>query len=384
MKTKLLIFGITGDLSTRKLLPALRNIVASHPDLEIIGASRRDVDEAELVGVELAERTRMFTMDLAEAEDYRRLKEYVALDMSEQLLVYLSVPPQAATQIVEYMGQAGINGANVKILFEKPFGIDEASAQEMIGSTAKYYDETQLYRIDHYAAKEIAVELVRLRQNAESHHHSWSGESIEAIEVLATETIGVEGRAVFYEQTGALRDFVQGHLIQLLALVLMDVGESDVPTARLKALAHLRAANPAKTTRSQYEGYDEEVENPGSLVETFVRVQLTSDDPRWQDTKLTLLTGKALDAKRSQVVIHYKDGTQEIFDEDQVRAAAEGSLDAYERVLIEAIQGNKTLFTTSGEVLESWRVLAPLQDAWNMDETPLYLYKQGSSPSAIR
>ncbi|MGK2896627.1 MAG: hypothetical protein ACSLEY_03445 [Candidatus Saccharimonadales bacterium] len=390
MKTKLLIFGFTGDLSTRKLLPALRDIAATgkYNNLQIIGVSRRKVDIPSLlrqsVGSEdLVGRTTVFTMNLADAGDYQRLNEYVNVQYEEQLVVYLSVPPQAVMQIVDYMGAAGINTPNVKILFEKPFGVDRTSAEDMIARTAQYYAEDQLYRIDHYAAKEVAHALIRLRANAENHHHHWSRESITSIEVLATESIGIEGRAVFYEQTGALRDFVQGHLMQLLALILMDPKNPSVPEARLEALRQIKVADPSQTDRAQYEGYDEEVDNPGSLVETFVRVKLESNDSRWQGVPLTLLTGKALDEKRSQIVIHYHDGSKEVFDEARAIEPIISPLDAYERVLIEAIEGRKDIFTQSDEVLESWRILTPLQEAWAMDNVPLLHYGVGVKPDAI-
>lgn len=391
MKTKLLIFGITGDLSARKLLPALKQIYASgdYDDMEIIGASRRQVNVEELVSqslgdAELASRIRVVTMDMAHADDYFRLKDELALQDDEQLLAYLSVPPAAATQIVDFMGEAGLNTPNVKILFEKPFGMDLASAHDAVERTARYFDESQLYRIDHYAAKEVAGQLIRLRRNADSHHHHWGNETVERIEIVATEAIGIEGRAQFYEQTGALRDFVQGHLLQLLALVLMDPTKDDTPDARLGALALLRPADPAITKRAQYEGYQEEAENPGSLVETFVSVQLESNDPQWQGVPLVLTTGKALDKKRSQIVVHYKDGTTEILNEEGAEPAnGERKLDAYERVLLDAIHGEKTVFTTSDEVIRSWEILAPIQDAWDMSNRPLPTYSIGSTVEDI-
>src|SRR5690349_19079860 len=156
MKTKLLVFGITGDLSTRKLLPALGSILSSKsaPDVQIIGVSRREVNVEELLqsslgDTDLAKHISVFSMNLADLGDYGRLKEYVALGDDEQLLVYLSVPPTAAAQIVDFLGQTGLNLPNVKLLFEKPFGVDLASAEDVIARTARYYKENQIYRIDH-------------------------------------------------------------------------------------------------------------------------------------------------------------------------------------------------------------------------------------------
>lgn len=380
MKTKLIIFGITGDLSQRKLLPALRHIIATGEAIEVIGVSRRQVQPLEIVGEALADQTKIFTMDLADASDYDRLRSFVALNDDEQALVYLSVPPSAAADIVDFLGAAGFNSPNTKLLFEKPFGFDLASAQDFLTRTARYYKEEQLYRIDHYAAKEVAQQLRRLRADASHHHHTWSNKTIAAIEIVASEVIGVEDRAIFYEQTGALRDFIQGHLLQLLALVIME-GSDNTPlsTRRLYALEHIEPADPRLAIRAQYDGYDDEVHNPGSRTETFAQVHLQSNDPHWSGVSMVLTTGKSLDVKRSALIIHYRDGAQEVFDESVAQASKDQPLDAYERVLIEAIKGDKTVFTTGQEVLRAWEIVAPLQEAWQMDNGPLLRYAPGSS-----
>lgn len=425
MKTKLLIFGITGDLSTRKLLPAIHRIVTTnaYSELEIIGVSRRDVNVNELLedslgNTDLASRVAIFSMDLAKAEEYVRLRESLALAEDEQLLVYLSVPPQAAAQIVDFLGDADITMPRVKLLFEKPFGVDLDSAKEVIERTARYYDESQLYRIDHYLAKEMAQNVVALRGGNALLSHVWNNSSIESIEVLALEKITIEGRAQFYEQTGALRDVVQGHLMQLLALVLMDIpGQFDwneLPQVRLAALRQLQPADPARAIRAQYQGYQEEVGNIGSLSETFVSLALESTDPRWKNVALSLTTGKAMDKKATEIRIRFRkfhdaqsnclifriqpdEGVEiELFAkkpgyerEFEVRNLAfnypeDTALpDAYEQVLVDAIRARKSLFTSSEEVLASWRVLQPLLNSWAMNDTPLIQYPVHSSIDTI-
>lgn len=389
MKTKLVIFGITGDLSTRKLLPALEHIIGTqdYQDVSIVGVSRRDVDVADLLqsatgSTALVDRTTVFTMDLAVADDYGRLKDYLALGDDQQAVIYLSVPPSAAADIVDLLGKAGLNTGNVKLLFEKPFGFDLFSAQDFIDRTKRYFDEQQLYRIDHYMAKEIAADILTLRSNAENHHRSWGAHSIASVDIVASEKIGIEGRTTFYEQTGALRDFIQGHLMQLLSLVLMDIpADFDIaglPTYRLEALLQLWPADPRLATRSQYIGYQEEVENKGSQTETFVSMDLSSSDPHWQGVKLRLVTGKALSEKRSFITVHYNDGTQDVFEEGAVRAGDNRLPDAYERVLIEAIAGNKALFTSSDEVIRSWEIVRPVQQVWEMNQKAIAQYQQGS------
>jgi len=382
MKTKLVIFGITGDLSQRKLVPVLEQVVQDVPDLEIIGVSRRDVAVSEVVTDSLIPFTRMVTMDLASAADYDRLRDEINLGDDEQTLIYLSVPPSAAADIVDFLGQAGLNEANVKLLFEKPFGFDLESAREFLERTARYFQEGQIFRIDHYAAKELSQRLLLLRANDETHHHHWSNESVSAVEVIASEQIGVEERSFFYEQTGALRDFLQGHLLQLLALVTMDatnVHIDTLPERRLAALEAMEPADPTKTARAQYEGYADAVGNPGSLTETFVHMELESADERWQGVPFMLTTGKALDKKRSIICIHYKDGTEEVFNEEEIFPDQGRKRDAYERVLLEAIAGNKGIFTTSPEVLRAWEIVSAVQEHWNMDDQPLALYEQGST-----
>lgn len=426
MKTKLLIFGITGDLSTRKLLPALQAIYATNEfnDLSIIGVSRRNVNVAELLhsslgNAELTDKVSIFSMDLAKADDYTRLREYVALADDEQLIAYLSVPPAAATDIVDLMGQVGLNSPNVKIMFEKPFGMDLLSAQSMIEHTARYYDEAQLYRIDHYLAKEMAQNIVAFRGRNALFANIWNNNFIQAIEVVASEKIGIEGRAQFYEQTGALRDLIQGHLMQLLALTLMDIPHDfaweELPTLRLRALEQLRPVDPAQAFRAQYDGYQDEAGNPGSLTETFVALELQSDQPRWRDVPIRLITGKALAEKTTEIRIHLKklheaqsntivfriqpnEGIdielftkQPGYDRDFETRHLELTFpediklpDAYEQVIVDAIRSRKSLFTSSAEVLRSWEILRPVQAAWSMDNQPLPQYPVGSEPADVK
>ena len=420
MTTKLLIFGITGDLSTRKLIPALREIVGTgeFDDLEIIGVSRREVDVDALMG-DLAGRSRIVTMNLAELEDYKRLKDELKLSADDQLLAYLSVPPRAATQIVDFMGEAGINDERVKILFEKPFGIDLESAKEMIERTSRYFKEEQLYRIDHYIAKEMAQNIATFRYYNAVFAHSWSNRAIERIEINAFEEIDIEGRGQFYEQTGALRDVVQGHLMQLLALVLMDIPRDldwkKVPQYREQALDDIVTINPREALRAQYEGYKKEVNIPATCVETFVRLTLHSTSERWDGVPLVLTTGKALDKKSTEIKVHFKkthpqqtncltfriqphEGVEialhvkkpgyahEIEDKtlaftypDDIRLP-----DAYEQVIVDAIQSRKSLFTSSAEVVRSWEILQPLVDHWAMcDPDGVVSYEKGSAAADI-
>lgn len=425
MKTKLVIFGITGDLGKKKLLPALKHIYSTgkFDDLEVIGVSRRDVDPKQLLrdvlgDDSLADKLSIFTMDLAKEHDYERLKDHVALESDGQLLIYLSVPPSATRQIVDMLGEAGLNGPQVKLMFEKPFGFDLESAKDVIGETAKYFNESQVYRIDHYLAKEMAQNIVVIRGANALFQHVWNRHFVESIEIMAAESIDIEGRTQFYEQTGALRDVLQGHLLQLLALTLMEIPDhfnwDELPKLRLDALSKIIPADPEKAIRAQYIGYEQEVGNHDSQTETFVSMVLESESEDWRGVPLHLVTGKALDKKATEICINLKpieqarsnkiilriqpdegvtvtmfvkkpgydlEMEQKVFDFSF--AHGERMPDAYEQVFVDAINGRKSLFASSAEVLRAWEIVAPVQEAWAMHHHDVRPYDKGSTIEAI-
>lgn len=423
MKTKLVIFGITGDLASRKLLPALSKIIGAgeFDELSIIGVSRRHMEEYELLGShheQLNGTTTLFTMDLTQQGEYERLRDYIDLKDDEQAIFYLSVPPTSSAQIVELLGRVGLNTPNTKLLLEKPFGVDLASARELIAHIGAHYSEDQVYRIDHYLAKEMAQNILSFRARNALFAHVWNGSAIERIDVLALESIDIEGRAHFFEQTGALRDVLQGHLMQLLSLVLLDVPAgldwSQLPAARLKALQQVRPVDPQNSVRGQYAGYRDEVENNDSMTETFVSIRLESDDPRWKGVPLALTTGKALDRKATEVRIHFRKledtqsnylifriqpregieidlvtkrpGYDREYDRQRMRFnyATDTALpDAYEQVLVDAIRSHKSLFAEGDEVLRAWELITPLQEHWRARPETLRIYDKGSSPKSI-
>jgi len=426
MKTKLVIFGITGDLGHRKLLPAISRIIRTGDfnDLEVIGVSRHEADIKQLLESSLGnvddiiDKFSMFTMDLSKENEYTRLKDRLALAADEQVIAYLSVPPLSATQIVDFTGEVGLNSPNVKIMYEKPFGMDYESAVDLINRTARYFSDDQVYRIDHYLAKEMAQNIVAFRGGNALFSHIWNGGVIEKIEVLALEKIGIEGRAHFYEQTGALRDLVQGHLMQLLSLTLMQIPEdfewSKLPDMRLAALEQIDIANPELAIRGQYNTYRDEVNNSGSLTETFMSLQLHSLAPEWDGVPLILTTGKGLDQKTTEIRVHLrktheaqsncikfkiqpdegvemeffvkKPGYDREFERQQLKFSYPEDTDlpdAYEQVIVDAIKSRKSLFTGSKEVLRSWQILRPIQDEWRASGDSLRIYDVGSQPEDI-
>jgi len=434
--TILIIFGVTGDLSRRKLLPAIEKIAGSSiaPQmLRIVGVTRQQQTAEDVLGRVsgkidyVREHLEVYSMSLTKLDEYIELREHldeIEREMGEpaQRLIYLSVPPQISQPIVELLGESGIaNTPHTKLLLEKPFGVDLASAKELVAQAKKYFREDQLYRIDHYLAKEMTQNLVVFRQQNSLFKHTWNNQFIDSIEIVASETIGIEGRAEFYEQTGALRDLVQSHLLQLAALTLAELPESlqdgdweCVPTARLQALHDIITPSdiPSQVKRGQYASYRDEVNNPDTTVETFVALTLFSKNPRWEGVPIRLITGKALDKKTTEIRITYKrDNASEAnrlilhiqpnegvevdlwakrpgYDREQDKLSLNFAYsnhftdlpEAYERVFVDAMRSDHSLFTGSDEVLETWRILDPIQKAWEMDADDLMVYEIGTIP----
>lgn len=433
LPTILVIIGITGDLSKRKLLPAIEQLAKADvlpASFRIVGITRQDVSKDAILATQpknayLEQHLEMYRMDLSKADEYERLKDRLEAIKAEfggaaQTLFYLSVPPQFSRPIVERLGQAGFaHEATTKLLLEKPFGTDLASARELIEETRQSFAEDQLYRIDHYLAKEMAQNVIVFRGSNALFRRTWNRDFIERIEIIASEKIGIEGRAEFYEQTGALRDLVQSHLLQLAALTLMNVPRSDalstVPTLRNDALRQLRLAANVPAVRGQYDTYQDEVGNIGSTAETYADLTLESLDERWIGVPIRIVTGKALKEKATYIRIVYKKneaheaneliitlqpdaaikltmwtkvpGYERKLEQHDLKISLEDHFpampEAYEQVLLDAINANHTLFASSDEVLETWRIIQPLLEAWQMDTVPLVSYQKGSTAGQI-
>lgn len=432
--TILVIIGIRGDLSRRKLLPALARLAKAKQlpkQFKIVGVSRQKIVISELVeGLPkedmefLAGCIDDVSFNLAEVSEYEVLAKKLAAVEKEfgekaEKLFYLSVPPEVSKPLVERLGASGLAEVpGTKLLLEKPFGTDEISAQELVAHIDTHFEPNQVYRIDHYMAKEMAQNIIAFRQGNSLFKRTWNSDFIESIEIIASEQIGIEGRAHFYEQTGALRDVVQSHLMQLAAFVLMELPKDhalgSIPQARLAALEALKPVDPTHALRAQYEGYGQEVGNTDSLIETFVSLTLRSVDPRWQSTAIRLVTGKALHGRYTEIRINYykvadhesnelilrlqpQEGLGIViclkepgFERRVERQRLQFSYDqqistlpsAYEHVLLDAMRSDHSLFTTSDEVVASWRVLQPLLDAWSLEKT-IATYPVGAIPESV-
>lgn len=434
----IVIFGITGDLSKRYLLPALYHLLKVgliDKQTVIVGISRQSLSSDELLnGVDLhhgedtqpddaefvtrlRDQIQMVQLDLDKLEDYQRLNTQLN-DIESKLgkcmnrLMYLSIPPKVYNSVVGLIGQSGLNGscahgkASSRLLVEKPFGYDLTSAQTLIDEIGSVFSEDQLFRIDHYLAKETVQNILTFRFENPIFEALWSSQHIASIEIFASEQIGIMGRKVFYEPLGALRDFIQSHLLQLLAIVTMDQPEqmdSQHIHANKRALldsvvaVDMQIETPG-AVRGQYESYRQEVDNPRSNTETFAGIKTFIDNDRWQGVPISIWTGKGLAEKRTEIVVTFKNGQQppnrlrfrispnegieiELLAKKPGYATtlqpalmdfSYGSSfndyshpNAYERVLVDAIRGDHTLFATSQEVLAAWRVVQPVLDGWS-------------------
>lgn len=459
LPSSLVIFGITGDLASRKVLPALYHLLKDHllpADFEIIGTSRQALTIDELLkNVELCtlednnvcdpEALRAFRaclsivqLDPTSGEGYDQLRQTLddieaAHGVCMNRLYYLSIPPQVYGSVVRSLGEHGLNQgcqhgtAKSRLLVEKPFGYDYASAEELITTTATAFEEDQIFRIDHYLAKESAQNILTFRQHNPLFASIWNNHHVTSIDIVAYEQIGIAGRANFYEHIGALRDLIQSHLMQLLTLTTMELPTQigDIAAIHTAKQALLDAIVPpaadsvaTDVMRAQYDGYRDEVDNQNSMTETFVSLQLSIANDRWHGVPVTLATGKAVAQKRTDITICFGHAGTDAADnqltfriqpnegidvqllvkqpgfDEVVRPASmdfsyvatfmddHGHPDAYERVLVDAIRGDHTLFATSQEVLASWRILQPILDQWAKDDSDLLTYPSGSNGPA--
>ncbi|MDB5161482.1 MAG: zwf, glucose-6-phosphate 1-dehydrogenase [Candidatus Saccharibacteria bacterium] len=433
--TIFVIFGITGDLSRRYLLPALAQIVkAGHveDDFIILGVSRRQVDVESVIADDvkvLRPKTQLFQMDVDNPEDYKQLDTKISelrkdFGKQAQVIYYLVVPPAGVLPIIKNLGEAGLNKNHAKLLLEKPFGSDLESARQLITQTSKYFSEDQVYRIDHYLAKEMAQNITVFLGSNAMFRNIWNNRFIEKIEIDVLESIGIEGRGDFYEPTGALRDIVQSHGLQLAALVLMEPCSDifdfeEIPRRRLAALSNLQPvrfdSSTAGVVRGQYADYKEEAGAPGSVTETFVHLKISSKDPRWEGVPITLTTGKKLNERLTEIRVHFKAAKNEKPNLLRLRVQPHEGIElglwvkspgylrrlqkvplefsyqqhfdrlpnAYEQVLVDAMLGNQSLFASGGEILASWKILDPVIKQWQKDTSDLKIYKNGSSSKQV-
>lgn len=470
----LVIFGASGDLTMRKLIPSLYSLFQAKrmpKSFFVLGVARTEYsDEAfrtyleeklkehlkdeekdtETVSLFLSH-IHYHTMDPAEEKDYNGLKSKL-LELDEvynnpaNYIFYLSTPPSLYGVIPKHLSAVNLNakgnGAGIekdirRIIIEKPFGYDLESAHELNLIYEEAFTENQLYRIDHYLGKETVQNIMALRFSNGIFEPLWNRRYIDRIEVTAVENLGIEKRGGFYDNVGALRDMVQNHLIQLLALVTMEPpAVFNAKTFRdevLKVYQSLRPLSPqdirTNVIRGQYtaskannerqlKGYrEEEKVNPQSRTETYVAIKVAIDNWRWGGVPFYIRTGKQMPTKVTEIVVHFRKTPHSLFGDAPANALIiriqpnEGvalkfdmktpgsgfdvqqvsmdftynklggvpSGDAYSRLLEDCMRGDATLFTRSDAVEASWTYFTPILKAWEQDEKiPLHGYPAGT------
>ncbi len=450
MSFDLVLFGGTGDLTWRKLMPALfqawrhGKLPADGRILSVARDERSDDDyrafiKERFVEVESAKRPsneefarfaellHYRRMDLSLPEHYAGLKGWIDARQAETVVLFLATSPHLFPQICEQLGNVGLNGPNVRVVLEKPLGHDLASAQEINRAVSSAFTETQALRIDHYLGKSAVQNLMALRFGNALFEPLWRRESIANIQITLAEGLGVGTRGDFYDRTGALRDMIQNHALQLLTMVAMEPpSRNDADAIRDEKLKVLRSLKPftaesvaRDVVRGQYRagnvdgkkavGYLEEAKVPeGSACETFVALRTEVQNWRWAGVPFYLRTGKRLAARDSQIVVNFRPTPHSIFpgvnqpnklviklqpddglelhllaakgsgqtealtpvflDLDFDKAFAANRIGAYERLLLDAIAGRLNLFVRSDEQGQAWRWVEPILDAWQHDD----------------
>ncbi|MGR3435225.1 MAG: glucose-6-phosphate dehydrogenase, partial [Shimia sp.] len=342
----LVIFGGTGDLARRKILPGLfRRFCAGQMPREarVIGAARSELDRAafqELVREAIAEFGGATLAECDDMPDFLERLDYVAVDakgdggwadLKDKVrgeavqAFYFSVAPSLFGDIAERLHDHGIARENARIVVEKPFGRDLRSARDLNATLAAHFDETQIYRIDHYLGKETVQNLMAVRFGNVLFEPLWNAKYIDHIQITVAETVGVGGRGAYYDRAGAMRDMVQNHLMQLLCLIAMEPPSRFEPDAvrdeKLKVIRALQPVPPHHIVRGQYApgpetpGYREDAEDPRSRTESFVAMRVEVANFRWAGVPIYLRTGKRMATRASEIAVAFKEMPHSIFEE---------------------------------------------------------------------
>ena len=429
----LVFFGATGDLAFKQIFPALQALVKRHKlEIPIIGVAKagwnldqlkaraRDslqqhggVDEAAFT--KLAGLLRYVDGDYRDASTYAQLRQ--ALGQAAHPLHYLAIPPSMFATVAEGLAQSGC-AEEVRVVVEKPFGRDPASARELERILHRFFPEPAIFRIDHFLGKEPVQNILYTRFANLFLEPIWNRSHIRCVQITMGETFGVQGRGRFYEETGAIRDVIQNHLLQVLACLAMDPpgggGNHDaIRDEKARVLKAVRPLAPADVVRGQFLGYRDEPDiAPDSTVETYAAFRLFIDSWRWADVPFYIRAGKCLPATVTEVVVEFKRPPRETFGEivpglsnhlrlrlspevvialgTRVKVAGErmvgedmeliathqraDEMAPYERLLGDALRGDASLFAREDAVAAQWEIVAPVLG----DVTPLYQYQSNT------
>jgi glucose-6-phosphate 1-dehydrogenase len=460
----LVVFGASGDLAQRMLWPSLYFLLRDglmSPALRIVGATRQFVDDVGLRGWVAESLARHLSPGELQSRQVEQLAQKIsharievtdagitgieqlqaALRGCERTLFFLSTSHQLYTTICAGLAGAGLINGHSRVVLEKPIGKDRASSEQINEAFARHFDEEQVLRIDHYLGKETVQNLLALRFGNALFEPMWSSVAIEHVQITVAETVGIEGRWSYYDHSGALRDMVQNHMLQLLALVAMEppatFDAAAVRSEKTKVLRSLRpitgAATDALTVRGQYAdgssggkavpAYASEAgANSASRTETFVALRAEIDNWRWAGVPFYLRTGKRMQNRRSDIVIQFRKVPHNIFSAYQATLPAnrliirlqpqesvtlellgkqpglngirlaqvplELSLSdafgvsrsrlAYERLLLDALHGNSTLFVRRDEILAAWEWIDGIHEGWARSDAAPKAYPAGS------
>jgi glucose-6-phosphate 1-dehydrogenase len=459
----IVIFGASGDLTRRKLFPALyslalRRLLPEH--FGVIGVARTEESDDQF-RERMKAAVQAFGRDEFRQETWDWLAQgmrYVATDFADEggedrlgealneldekrgtagnHVYYFAVPPDAIATLVREVGERRSNDGWTRVIVEKPFGWDLESAKALNVELQQYFDESEVFRIDHYLGKETVQNLLALRFANGIFEPIWNRQFVDHVQITVAESIGIEGRAAFYEQAGAIRDIFQNHLLQLVALTAMeppiDFTADSVRNEKVKVLRALHTAGPKHVVRGQYgRGFIEGEEVPAyreeegvsrdSMTETFVAAELFVDNWRWADTPFYVRAGKRLARRETTIAIEFKRAPHPPFEEaaeDELRpnvlvvhiqpdegvslefaakvpgqgltlrtvrmdflyggAFRTGIPEAYERLILDCLLGDTTLFTRSDEVEEQWALVDTIVSGWKRDRPSFPNYEAGT------
>ena len=420
-KSAIVILGASGDLARRKLIPALARIYEKGDIDEgsvIIGSGRSEFSDEEF-------RSRFDVGDsfgrlLRYHSGIKGLKSYIdSLGSFAKIIFFMALPPKVYARTAEELSSEGFR-EETTLIVEKPFGYDYKSARELNDNLTKHFDESQIFRIDHYLAKEAVQNILVFRFANSIFYPTWNSGYIESIQINGFESIGVENRGDYFDGAGMIRDMVQNHLIQLLCLIAMESPVSlDAEEVRAQKLNVLKCMQVEETYRSQYKGYlDEAGVAENSITETYTEMKLCINNFRWTGTPVYIRAGKALHRKGTEIGIKFRPLPRLLFNNQgsvpaniiifQIQPSEgivvdlsskipgiEGKItrtnmkfcysdsfseeipEAYQKLLLDALRGNRTLFVSAEETELSWKMVEPF-----LDNGELQMYDKGIIPKS--